>query len=216
MIDDLPGGCIINLGKTNSGKSNNTKYLILKYSTDIPEFQFGIVFCGTKFNHGYSYLPDEYVFDGYQEDVLRNYMQNLRKWREKNNKPPPKNFVIFDDLVGVLDTKDKYLTHLHTLGRHTSTFFIHNIQYIKAINPTIRENVELVYMYRSKTKNTIEALYENFGQTFDRYNDFKNFFLNSLDKFQALLYIQNEDDDDKNYQIYKAPDMTDIDIKLNY
>ena len=214
MIDELPGGVIINLGKTNSGKSNNCKYLIMKYSLDIPEFKFGIVFCGTKFNHGYDYLPDDYIYEGYQELVLRKYMENLRKWRETNNQPPPKNFVIFDDLVGILDGRDKYLNHLHTLGRHTSTFFIHNIQYVKSISPTIREQVELVYMFRSNTKNTIEALFENFGQLFDKYVDFKNFFMTAIKKYQALLYIQSRDEN--NYMIYKAPDMTNINKKLNY
>ena len=141
-------------------------------------------------------------------------MENLRKWRETNNQPPPKNFVIFDDLVGILDGRDKYLNHLHTLGRHTSTFFIHNIQYVKSISPTIREQVELVYMFRSNTKNTIEALFENFGQLFDKYVDFKNFFMTAIKKYQALLYIQSRDEN--NYMIYKAPDMTNINKKLNY
>ena len=159
-------------------------------------------------------ICDEYVYDGYQEGVLRKYIENLQKWREKNNKPPPKNFVIFDDLVGLLDSRDNYINHLHTVGRHTSTVFIHNIQYIKSISPTIREQVELVYMFRSTTKNTMEALYENFGQLFDKYVEFKNFFLGAIKQYQALLYIQNQDDN--NYMIYKAPDMSNIKKKLNY
>ena len=214
MIDELEGGTILNLGKTNSGKSNNTKYLILKHSLDKKEFKFGIVFVSTKFNGQYDYLPEKYVYEGYQENVLKNYMESLRKMREETGKKLPKNFVIFDDLVGLLDSRDNYLTHIHTVARHTSTFFIHNIQYINAINPTIRENIELVYMYRSTTKNTINNLYENFGQLFDTYKEFKNFFLNALGKYQALLYIQNRDNN--NYFIYKCPDMSKINKKINY
>lgn len=212
-FENKDGGCILNIGKTRSGKSNACKYMILKNSHI---FNFGIVFVSTKFNNSYDYIPDEYVFENYDEGVLKNYIKKLEDWRVEHKKPPPKNFIIFDDMVGLLNSRDAFLNHLHTVARHTSTFIFHNIQYIKAISPTIRENIEYVLMFNSKTKNTLNALYENFGQDFDTYQEFKNHILQWTQPYTAILYRQDQEEMEDNFTQFKAPDMSNVNIKLQY
>ena len=217
MIDfeNKDGGVILNIGKTRSGKSMATKYMILK---NAHVFNFGIVFVSTKFNSGYNFLPDQYVFEEYRPEILENYIRLLENYREEYGKPPPKNFVIFDDMVGLLNGNDPFLNHIHTRLRHTSTFLFHNVQYIKGggINPTIRENVEYVLMFNSKTKNTLNALYENFGQEFENYKSFKKHILKHTEKHTGILYIQDEPDIRNNYVKWRCPDMSKYNIKLNY
>jgi hypothetical protein len=47
----------------------------------------------------------------------------------------------------------------------------------------------MAFLFNSKGKRTIEALYENFGQLFDSFKEFKEYFLEcTKPKYTAMLY----------------------------
>ena len=61
---------VVCLGKPKRGKSNMTKYFILKNSVDKRHFQFGLVFSRTaKMNEDYDYIPEEYIYDVYDPEI---------------------------------------------------------------------------------------------------------------------------------------------------
>src|ERR1700733_4551004 len=101
-IDFTKPRIIICLGKPDSGKTNTIKYLILKNSVDKKIFNFGLVFTRTKFNNkDYTYIPDKYIIEGYNEDVLKKFIAFLRDLIQKNTKF--NCFIVFDDLIGILN-----------------------------------------------------------------------------------------------------------------
>ena len=53
---------VVCIGKPKRGKSNATKYFILKNSIDKKIFKYGIVFTKTKFNNDYNYVPSQYLY----------------------------------------------------------------------------------------------------------------------------------------------------------
>ena len=69
------------LGSPGSGKTNLVKFLVLKNKE---RFNFGLCFTGTKFDYqDYSYLPEEAIIQGYQEDVFDGYLAKLEEHAEE-------------------------------------------------------------------------------------------------------------------------------------
>src|SRR6185312_16833827 len=102
---------IIAAGTSKSGKSWLIKYL-LKTWCQQKKFQAGLVFTGTKFNGDYtSFLPNEYVLDGFNQKVLLKFMDTLKKLDKRtqeqiDNGAPcmiPHTFVVFDDILSEMN-----------------------------------------------------------------------------------------------------------------
>ena len=208
------------LGKPRQGKSWALRHLILKNTIDNKVFEYGIVFTRTKFNDGYDYLPDEYVYEDYDPKVLQQYLDGLKQLDKEDLKP---SFIIFDDIQGVLNSNDPVLTSLNACHRHFRISIFYCFQYIygRRSTPVLRECTTLAFFFNSKGKRTLEALYENFGQLFDDFKSFKEYFLACTSpKHTAMLYIQDVDNLDENYLQYKAPAPKEMkhvkNIKISY
>ena len=220
-LDLSTPSCLLFVGKPNKGKSNCIRYLITKNSLDkfkgSAKFQFGIVFTRTKFNHDYDFLPDEYVFEGYDENVLRQYLEGIQQHVADGNKPPA-NFVVFDDLIGLLSKNDPFLTNFLGTMRHTSTYIFLAAQHLKtSASTTFREVCTHAIIFNSKTYNTIQSLFENFGGLFPDVNSFRDTLQDiTKEPYTAMLYLQDEDDVNKNYLSYKCPDTSNWDYTLEY
>jgi hypothetical protein len=87
------------IGKPASGKSYALKSLMFDFQK-AKYFKFILAFVRTKFNHGYDWLPDEYVDDKYSDQKLLTHIEKLRAYRKKSGKECPPNALIFDDLLG--------------------------------------------------------------------------------------------------------------------
>ena len=199
-----PQICVF-LGKPKQGKSYALRHILLKNTIDKKLFKYGLVFTKTKFNGGYDYLPDEYVYEDYNPEILQQYLDGLKELDEKNLQP---SFIVFDDIQGVLSNADPTLTQLVSNHRHfkISVFFCFQYLYGRASTPVLRECTTLAFLFNSKGKRTIEGLFENFGQLFDNFKEFKEYYLScTKPKHTAMLYIQDVDNKEENYLQYKAP-----------
>ena len=214
-IDFSKGEIVVNIGKPRSGKSNATAYFVKKAASE-GIFKYGIVFTKTKYaNQDYDYIPNKYVFSEYKPEILQQFIKYIEN--KKNKKQPC--FVIFDDQQGLLNRNDPTLLNFISIHRHLgpcSIFF--NFQYLYGSMPTLRECTTISLMFNSKGKRTLDGLFENFGQLFDNFDDFKKYFLSlTSEKYVAMMYIQDIDDIDKNYLYFKAPAMDKYkNVKLKY
>lgn len=214
-----PQICVF-LGKPKKGKSWALRWNILKQTVDNKIFQYGIVFTRTKFNGDYDYLPDEYVYEDYDPMILQQYLDGLKKLDPEQIQP---SFIIFDDIQGVLSSLDPVLTSLNACHRHFKISIFYCFQYIygRGSTPVLRECTTMAFLFNSKGKRTLEALYENFGQLFDSFQEFKDYFLAcTKPKYTAMLYIQDIDNKDENYLQFKAPSPKDMkhvkDVQIEY
>jgi hypothetical protein len=105
------------------------------------------------------------------------------------------------------------ITRTHT---HTGYLLIFGLQnfcfrqiddfWALGITLIVREQTNYALMFRSKTRRTLENLYESYGQMFDTIQEFKAHFMKTTDKkFTAMLYIEREDDQEENYLTIQAP-----------
>jgi len=217
LVDFSKPSVILCIGRPRKGKSNMMKYLLLDGAVRQKQLQFGLIFCGTKYSGDYDFIPQEYVIEGYDENIFRKYVAKLRDMKKEGIEIPP-NFVVFDDLLGILSNDNGFLLNFIIQHRHFSCNIILNAQYInKGASTTLRECTTHAFMFNSKTKRTIESLYECFGQLFENIKEFKYNFLDITNMpYTCCMFEQDEDDVDKNYKIVKAPDMTKVDIQIEY
>ena len=205
---------VLLVGKPRSSKSNTVKYWLLNNGLgDDSHFKFGLVFTGSKFNSDYDYVPDDYVYEGYQQDVLDTYLEELEAMQEKEGKIPP-NFIVFDDLVGILSRFDNHFINFTTRHRHYNTTILICVQFLNlGANTTLREITSHALMFKATGFNTIESLWKNFGTSFEKYNDWKEFFIeHTKEPFTGLLYNALEN----TYCEFRSPFMGNEKAKLDY
>lgn len=191
------------VGKPNRGKTHAMKHLVMERCLAPDGFKFGVVFTGTTFDDEYDWVPNNAVIQGYDRVAFFRYLSFL----EEMSPNIPSNFIIFDDLVGILDKQDPYLLNFICNHRHYNCTVFLSIQYIfQGATPTLRECVTKAFLFNTKTKKTLNALFECYGQFFERYKDFKTFFMEKTSKkFECILFVQDNDDIRENYFEYKAP-----------
>ena len=197
------------VGRPRLGKSNAVKYHILRNTINKkPLFKFGIVFTRTKFNEGYDYIPQQYIYTEYKPSILRKYMNGLEKMKNEGKKIP-RNFVIFDDQQGLLNRNDPLLTNFVSSHRHYNSSIFFCFQYLYGASPLLRECSTYAICFRSAGNRTLQGLFENFGMLFDNFNDFKKHFFKVTKKpYRAMMYIQDINELKDNYLQFKAVDMS--------
>lgn len=201
------------LGRQGSGKSNLIKFLICKNRN---RFNFGLVFTGTSFDrHDYNYIPDEYVIQGFDEDVFDAYLAKLEEYSEKYGHPPL-NFLVFDDLLGILSNMNT--TFINFLGnmRHYNCVVFFAIQYLRSKVPVLRELTHKAFIFKTNRHDTLKAIYEEFGTLFEKYDDFKHHFFKITSEKHACLMYDRDKDLDENFLFFKGPDMSEMDIHLQF
>ena len=209
---------VLCVGRPGKGKTNATKWMIYKNSIDDRSkiFQFGIVF--TRLKYDYDYLPEEHVHEGgYDENVLSQYLEGIRYHRDKTNEIIP-NFVVFDDMIGLLSKHDPFLINFFATHRHYGTSIFLNTQHLNTgANTTLREITNYALLFGSKQFNTLRSLYENFGQMFESFEEFKEHYAKvTAEPYTAMLYISDEEELTENYLQIKCPDVSDLKYKLKY
>lgn len=193
---------VVCVGKPKRGKSTAVRWFILKNSVDNKIFKYGIVFSRTgKMSKDYNYIPEDYVYEHYDPLVLNQFIDGISKLDDK-----PPCFCIFDDQQGLLNRNDPTLLNFISIHRHLKCTIFFNFQYLYGSMPTLRECTTIAILFNSKGHRTIEGLYLCFGQLFNSMEEFKQYFLAlTSEKYVAMLYLQDEDDIEKNYLHFKSP-----------
>ena len=208
---------VLCIGGPGKGKTNAVKWMLMKNTIDENNkiFQAGIVF--TRLKYDYDYLPEEHIHTGgYDQSVLEEYLSVMEKYRDEHGEPMS-NFIVFDDLIGLLNKQDPYLINVMATHRHFGTSIFLNSQHLNTgASTTLREITNYAVLFNSRGLNTLKSLYENFGQLFDTFDEFKQHFLECTNKqYHAMLYIFDKDIED-NYLCFKPPDMSKSNYKIQY
>lgn len=207
--DDGKAQMFVLVGKSFKGKSHFIKWLVFnKFMHGQPPWEFGLVFAKTKFNNGYDFLPKDKILQGYNERVLKQYVENIEKIIKQKGFVAP-SFIIFDDLVGILNNQSQWFINFISTHRHYNISIVIAVQYLSgrnAISPIMREQTSVAVMFNSKTRRTLENLYESYGQLFGHIRDFKEYYMRvTHDPFVAMVYFENREEVEGNYVPMRAP-----------
>ena len=217
---DKPGNVILLAGRQGSGKTNAVRWSLFKHTVDLKIYEVVLVFTQTKFDGEYDFLPDDMVVEGYNEGVLRSFLQVLSSKIDKEKGiSAPRNAIVFDDLIGLLSKQDPFLVNFFGTLRHFGTDVYLPVQHINTGSSTILRNITThSILFNSKQMNTIKSMFENFGLLFEKIDDFKELFFDITSQpFTAMLYVYDIDNRDDNYLEVVFPDMTEFNnIKLEF
>lgn len=205
-LDLVPAdGTLVNFGKRRTGKSTLTKDICYYKLQEL--FPRGIVISRTEdLNHFYAdFIPQRFIHDELSEKLqqdLLDYQKKLKKdpkHEERLAEDPNYNraFVIYDDVIQDQDAirYSKPLNTIFVAGRHYTLLSIFNTQYVKAIPPTMRENVDVSFMFNATNQSTKEHLHTCFGDMLP-----KQLFFALLDKYtqnHCTLVFYNGDSCEK-------------------
>ena len=180
------------------------------------KFNFGAIFTGTKFDRNdYSYIPEEYIIQGYEENVLQNYLEGISKYIEKYGSAPL-SFLVFDDLLYLISSMDKYFMNFLGNMRHYNIVVLFAVQFLRTGIPVLRELTDYALIFKSNRHDTLKAIYNEFGTLFETFKEFKeHFFEITREPFTAMLYDRNLELED-NYLKFTAPDLSLLEIRLKY
>ncbi len=210
------GELYVSIGKSRRGKTHFTRCLLAdQISRPDNPLKFGIVFVKTKFKHSYQDLEKKglaKVYQGYNEEVLKTFINNLEEVY-KSTGSIPANYVVFEDLVGILNNQSQWFINWISTYRHFNTSVFINVQYLLgrgAISPIMREQTSFAIIFNSKCNRTIKNLYENYGQLFEKEAQFKQYYFantgpKNVGDYVCMVYVEDNDDVNENYIPMRAP-----------
>ena len=181
---------VVNFGMRRTGKSTLSRHLLYVLKDKLPR---AMVMSDTDtLNRFYrKYVPETHIIRGVNKAVLHRVLDLQKKFmkrlldefEEKDNIPDEilddvRVLIVADDVIQN-ENEIRYNPPLNAVfvnGRHYNIFFLLNTQYEKAIPPTMRNNVDVAFMFFCENRDAIDHLWRLFGSSL------------RIDVFAALLH----------------------------
>jgi len=214
------GPVVVLLGKRDTGKSFLVRDL-LYYHQDIP---IGTVISGTEEGNGFytKMVPKLFIHNEYNtaivENVLkrqRTVLKQIKKEMEtyKKSTIDPRAFVILDDcLYDATWTRDKLMRLLFMNGRHWKIMLVITMQYPLGIPPTLRTNIDFVFILRENYIANRKRIYENYAGMFPTFESFCQVMDQCTENYECLVINNNSKSNKLQDQVfwYKAENHNDF------
>jgi len=211
---------VVLIGKRETGKSFLTKDLLWHHQ-GIP---CGTVISGTEgANQFYSKMvPSMFIHDEFNPLILTNILKRQKFIANKvseeirdtgTSSRDPRNFLIMDDcLYDETWIRDKNVRCLFMNGRHYHTMFVITMQYAMGIPPSLRTNVDFVFILRENIIKNRHKLYENWAGMFPDFDTFCQVMDQCTENYECLVIDNNAKSNKLEDQVfwYKATPRTDF------
>jgi hypothetical protein len=189
------GSVVIMIGKRNTGKSFLVRDL-LYYKRDIP---VGTVISGTESANCFygEMMPGLFIHDTFSSEIPSSLVKRqtvvVKKMKQEEQLTgrshiDPWAFLILDDLM--YDTswlKDRTIRELFMNGRHYKIFFSITMQYALGIPPSLRSNVDFIFILRENIIGNRKRLYEHYAGMFPSFEIFCQVMDQCTENFECLV-----------------------------
>jgi hypothetical protein len=208
------GPVVVLIGKRDTGKSFLVRDL-LYYQQDIP---IGTVISGTEEGNGFyeKMVPKLFVHNEYNTAIIENILKRQRTVLKQIKKEietykrstiDPRAFVILDDcLYDNTWARDKMMRLLFMNGRHWKVMLIITMQYPLGIPPTLRTNIDYVFILRENYIANRKRIYENYAGMFPTFESFCQVMDQCTENYECLVINNNSKSNKLHDQVfwYKA------------
>ena len=183
------------IAKRASGKSYLTRE-ILFHKRDIPST---IAISKTeKLNRFYSdFIPDLYIYDEYDNNILNRIYGRQAKIQEDNNQrlkdgkkiKDPRLMLIMDDCMSSKGSwvKEQPISELFFNGRHHQISFILTMQFPLGIPPEMRSNFDFIFLLAEDFITNRRRLYEHYAGMFPDFNTFQQVFTDLTEDYGCMV-----------------------------
>lgn len=221
-------------GAPARGKTYLTRYFLQQFifNKTVPRaerLQFGAVYGHPSSIEEYDWLPPQCTHEVMESKEIDSKMGGYLKYLVAENKRLnekkgrvgrrhevllPPNFLVLDDIVGVLNSQSKTFNRFITTFRKTNTTVFICVQYINSnISTTVRQCIEYAIWFDFDNKKTIGALCDAFGTTFGSLKLFHEYIKPLLRKEYkgvkmtnpCVVWRRSEEDLCTRYCRYQAP-----------
>lgn len=224
LKDENKGPVIVLIGRRDTGKSYLVRDLLFHHR-DIP---VGTVISGTEAGNGFysCHVPKLFIHHEYSTGVIENIlkrqktvMKEVQKQIQmyKTCKIDPRTFVILDDcLYDNTWTRDKLMRLLFMNGRHWKVLLVITMQYPLGCPPTLRTNIDFVFILREPYISNRKRIYDNYAGMFPTFESFCQVMDQCTENYECLVIDNNVKSNKLNEQIfwYKADSNIKHDFKL--
>ena len=189
------GPVIMLIGKRGTGKTFLVKDL-LYYHQDVP---IGVVISGTEEGNGFygKIVPKLFIHNEYSSAIIENILKRQRSVLKqikkevetfKKSSIDPRTFVILDDcLYDNSWSRDKLMRLLFLNGRHWKIMLIITMQYPLGVPPTLRTNIDYVFILRETYISNRKRIYENYAGMFPTYDSFSQILDQCTENYECLV-----------------------------
>jgi hypothetical protein len=212
--NESKGPVVVLIGKRDTGKSFLVRDL-LYYQQDIP---IGTVISGTEEGNGFyeKMVPKLFVHNEYNTAIIENILKRqrtvlkqIKKEMEtyKRSTIDPRAFVILDDcLYDNTWARDKMMRLLFMNGRHWKVMLVITMQYPLGIPPTLRTNIDYVFILRENYIANRKRIYENYAGMFPTFESFCQVMDQCTENYECLVINNNSKSNKLHDQVfwYKA------------
>ena len=214
LKEENKGPVVVLIGRRDTGKSILVRDL-LYHQRDIP---IGTVISGTEAGNGFyaAHVPKLFIHDEYSSGIIENILKRQKTVIKEVNKQlqvhkickiDPRAFVILDDcLYDATWSRDKMMRLLFMNGRHWKVFLIITMQYPLGIPPTLRTNIDYVFILREPYIANRKRIYENYAGMFPTFESFCQVMDQCTENYECLVIDNNVKSNKLSEQIfwYKA------------
>jgi hypothetical protein len=208
------GPVIVLIGKRDTGKSFLVRDL-LYYQQEIP---IGTVISGTEEGNGFysKMVPKLFIHNEYNSAIIENILKRQRTVLKQVKKEmetykrttiDPRAFVILDDcLYDNTWSRDKLMRLLFMNGRHWKVMLVITMQYPLGIPPTLRTNIDYVFILRENYIANRKRIYENYAGMFPTFESFCQVMDQCTENYECLVINNNSKSNKLHDQVfwYKA------------
>lgn len=197
--DETKGPVIVFIGRRDTGKSYLVRDL-LYYHQDIP---VGTVISGTEEGNGFygKLVPKLFIHNEYNtaiiENVLKRQKQVLKQIKLEmtqfnRSTIDPRTFVILDDcLYDSSWSRDKLMRLLFMNGRHWKIMLVITMQYPLGIPPSLRTNIDYVFILREQYITNRRRIYDNYAGMFVTFEAFCQVMDQCTENYECLVINNN-------------------------
>lgn len=207
---------VVFVGKRQTGKSFLVRDLLF-YKQDIP---VGTVISGTEgANQFYSkILPKPFIHGEYDEEISKRVLERQKrvvKDRQKEEEQHGESdldtralYLLDDCLYDQSWTKSKTVRSLFMNGRHYKIMFLITMQYALGIPPSLRTNIDYVFILRENIHQNRRRLYDSYAGMFRTFDDFSRVMDQCTQDYHCLVINNNSKSNRLEDQVfwYKATD----------
>ena len=197
--NEAKGPVVVLIGRRDTGKSFLVRDL-LYYHQDIP---IGTVISGTEEGNGFynKMVPKLFIHNEYNTAIIENILKRqrtvlkqIKKEMEtyKRSTIDPRAFVILDDcLYDATWTRDKMMRLLFMNGRHWKIMLIITMQYPLGVPPTLRTNIDYVFILREPYIANRKRIYDNYAGMFPTFESFCQVMDQCTENYECLVINNN-------------------------
>ena len=140
-------------------------------------------------NNPFDDLPDDQVFENFDEDVIQKIKENKEEFDKENEKKTRSRnqLLILDDITAYLKDDPKGLIELSTNRRHMKLSILLLVQFIRAVPRPVRFQITDVVFFKPANELDVKIIKEEFlNLKSDDFNDLTRFVYENAHDF---LYI---------------------------